>query len=67
MFSRILISYFFLDAHVNCKVAKCELYGPGGSHKDRVAKRLVEDAEKNGILKSGCTIIYPSSGNAGIQ
>ena len=47
-------------------LAKVEALNPGGSAKDRVAKRMVEDAEKAGILKAGATIIEPSSGNTGI-
>ena len=43
-----------------------EALNPGGSAKDRVAKRMVEDAEKAGILKAGATIIEPTSGNTGI-
>ncbi len=47
-------------------LAKVEAMNPGGSAKDRVAKRMVEDAEKAGILKAGATIIEPTSGNTGI-
>ena len=47
-------------------LAKVEVLNPGGSAKDRVAKRMVEDAEKAGILKAGATIIEPTSGNTGI-
>lgn len=47
-------------------LAKVEALNPGGSAKDRVAKRMVEDAEKTGILKAGATIIEPTSGNTGI-
>ena len=39
---------------------------PGGSAKDRVAKKMVEDAEAKGLLKAGATIIEPTSGNTGI-
>ena len=47
-------------------LAKVEGLNPGGSAKDRVAKRMVDDAEKAGILKAGATIIEPTSGNTGI-
>ena len=46
-------------------VAKLELVNPGGSIKDRVALRLVEEAEKDGSLRPGGTIIEPTSGNTG--
>ena len=46
-------------------VAKCEYFNAGGSVKDRIAKRMVEDAEKAGLLKPGDTIIEPTSGNTG--
>ncbi|KAJ1518112.1 hypothetical protein HMI55_002848 [Coelomomyces lativittatus] len=47
--------------------AKCEFFNAGGSVKDRIAKRMVEEAEKSGILKPGVhTIIEPTSGNTGI-
>lgn len=47
-------------------LAKVEAMNPGGSAKDRVARRMVEDAERAGILKEGATIIEPTSGNTGI-
>ena len=48
-----------------CTVAKCEFFNAGGSVKDRMALRMVEDAEKSGLLKPGDTIIEPTSGNTG--
>ena len=45
---------------------KLERANPGGSIKDRIALAMIEDAEKNGELKSGMTIIEPTSGNTGI-
>ena len=46
-------------------VAKCEFFNAGGSVKDRIGLRMVEDAEKKGLLKQGDTIIEPTSGNTG--
>ncbi|XP_023667227.1 cystathionine beta-synthase-like protein isoform X2 [Paramormyrops kingsleyae] len=47
-------------------LAKCEFFNAGGSVKDRISLRMVEDAEREGILKPGDTIIEPTSGNTGI-
>ncbi len=46
--------------------AKLEAFNPAGSIKDRAAAFMIKDAEKKGILKSGGTIIEPTSGNTGI-
>ncbi|MBE6803285.1 MAG: cysteine synthase A [Ruminococcaceae bacterium] len=46
--------------------AKLECFNPAGSAKDRVAYSIIKDAEENGILKKGSTIIEPTSGNTGI-
>lgn len=46
--------------------AKAEFLNPGGSIKDRVAKNMIEQAEKKGVLKDGMTIVEPTSGNTGI-
>lgn len=47
-------------------LAKLEMFNPGGSAKDRVAKAMLDDAEAKGILAPGGTIIEPTSGNTGI-
>lgn len=47
-------------------LCKLECFNPGGSAKDRVALSMIKDAQEKGLLKSGSTIIEPTSGNTGI-
>ena len=47
-------------------IGKLEYFNPAGSAKDRVALAMIEDAEANGLLQPGATIIEPTSGNTGV-
>jgi cystathionine beta-synthase len=47
-------------------LAKVEYFNPGGSVKDRIALRMIEDAERSGALQPGGTIVEPTSGNTGV-
>eukprot|EP00945_MAST-04E_sp_MAST-4E-sp1_P000138 g138.t1 len=48
-------------------LGKCEFLNPGGSSKDRIARRMVEEAEKDGFLKAGGTIVEGTAGSTGIS
>lgn len=63
----VQLSTFASKRNINANIiAKVEYFNPGGSVKDRVALSMILDAEKNGILKPGGTIIEPTSGNTGV-
>lgn len=62
-----IVKFNRIGSELPCELyGKCEFLNPGGSVKDRIAYRMVEEAEKAGQIKPGDTLIEPTSGNAGI-
>jgi cystathionine beta-synthase len=62
-----LIKLKNISSNLKCDLfAKCEFFNPGGSIKDRIAIKMIEEAEKDKIIKPGDTLIEPTSGNTGI-
>jgi len=55
-----------VNSKTSIVLAKCEGNNPGGSIKDRAALRMIDDAEANGQIKKGDTLIEATSGNTGI-
>ena len=62
-----MIDLSALSPNPNVRIlGKLENLNPAGSVKDRIAKQMILEAEEDGTLRPGCTIIEPSSGNTGI-
>eukprot|EP00461_Guttulinopsis_vulgaris_P000631 UN00631 len=63
----VRINQIAKDEGIECELlAKCEWFNAGGSVKDRIGYRMIADAEKQGRIQPGDTLIEPTSGNTGI-
>lgn len=62
----VRLQRIFSDDYGTEIIAKLEYFNPGGSVKDRAALSMIEDAERQGLLQPGGTIIEPTSGNTGV-
>ena len=63
----IRINNITKDEGIECELlVKAEFLNPGGSVKDRIGRRMIVDAEKQGRIKKGDIIIEPTSGNTGV-